>query len=130
MANVSGFDLDEETIETFDSILLALTKDPELAEEFTKLKFIQILKAEFDSSDGPIKQMIQKMSQIEQQQAHMVNEHTKAQMDMKRAVADMTTVTKAVRQASQAMDATTKHEALKKLEGLELRQSSYTWNQK
>ena len=28
-----GFDLDEETIETFDAILLACTQDPELKEE-------------------------------------------------------------------------------------------------
>lgn len=130
MNTVAGFDLDEETIETFDSILLALTNNPELNEEFTKLKFIQVLKGEYDSSDGPIKQMIQKMSQIEQQQAHMVNEHAKAQMDMKRAVADMTTATRAIRRSSQAMTAVQQAEVLKQLEGLEFRQSSYTWNQK
>ena len=60
-----GFDLDEETIEMFDSILLALTQDPELREEFTKLKFIQVLKNKFDGSDGPIKQMMQKMTKLE-----------------------------------------------------------------
>ena len=126
---VAGFDLDEETIETFDSILLALTNNPELQEEFTKLKFIQVLKSEYDSSDGPIKQMIQKMAQIEQGQKQMLDEHTKAQMDMKRAVADMTAATKAIRQSSQAMTAVQKADVLKQLEGLELRQSSYTWNQ-
>lgn len=129
MANVQGFDLDEETIETFDSILLALTNNPDLQEEFTKLKFIQVLKSEFDSSDGPIKQMIQKMGQLERGYNEMRDEHVKAQMDMKRAVSDMTTAAKVIRQAQQALTAVQKAEVMKQLEGLELRQSSYTWNQ-
>lgn len=130
MNNIEGFDLDEETIETFDAILLALTHDPELAEEFTKLKFIQVLKAEYDGSEGPIKQIMQKLAQIEQGYSHMIGEHAKAQMDMKRAVSDMTSATKAIRQSTQAMTAVQKADILKQLEGLELRQSSYTWNQK
>ena len=130
MSNIFGFDLDEKTIETFDSILLALTQDPELQEEFTKLKFIQILKAKYDSSDGPIKQIMMKLSQIEQAQKHMIDEHTKMQMDLKRAVADMTHATKAIRQAAMSKDAQVQRDALKQLEGIELRIPSYTWNQK
>jgi len=61
MENI-GFDLDEETVETFDAILLALTQDPELKDEFKKLKFIQSLKDKYDGSKGPIKQIIQKLS--------------------------------------------------------------------
>ena len=130
MSDVFGFDLDEETIETFDSILLALTQDPELSEEFTKLKFIQILKDKYDSSDGPMKQIIMKLSQIEQDHKRQIDEHTKMQMDLKRAVADMTHATTAIRQAAMSKDAQVQRDALKALEGIEFRQSSYTWNQK
>ena len=130
MSDVHGFDLDEETIETFDSILLALTQDPELSEEFTKLKFIQILKDKYDSSEGPMKQIIMKLSQIEQDHKRQIDEHTKMQMDLKRAVADMTHATKAIRQAAMNKDEQVQRDALKALEGIEFRQSSYTWNQK
>jgi len=130
MDKIEGFDLDEETVETFDAILLALAKDPELAEEFTKLKFIQVLKDEFDGSDGPIKQIMQKLAQIEQGYSHMVTEHAKAQMDTKRAVSDLTMATDAIRAAAEAKNKEEKYQALKKLEGVKFRQGSYTWNQK
>lgn len=130
MSNIFGFDLDEKTIEMFDSILLALTQDPELSEEFKKLKFIQILKDKFDGSDGPIKQMMQKMTQLERSFVVMSDEHTKAQMDMKRAVSDMTSATRAIRGAAEAKNKEEKYQALKKLEGIEFRKGSYTWNQK
>ncbi len=125
-----GFSLDEETIEMFDSILLALTQDPELREEFTKLKFIQTLKDKFDGSDGPIKQIIQKVSQIEQAHTNMIVEHARAQMDMKRAVSDLTSATRGIRAAAEAKNKEEQYNALKQLEGLEFRQGSYTWNQK
>lgn len=130
MSDMHGFNLDEETIETFDSILLALTQDPELKEEFTKLKFIQILKDKYDSSEGPMKQIVMKLSQIEQDHKRMIDEHTKMQMDLKRAVADMTHATKAIRQAGLSKDEQVQRDALKALEGIEFRTSSYTWNQK
>ena len=125
-----GFNLDEETIEMFDSILLAITQDPDLNEEFTKLKFIQVLKDKYDGSEGPIKQLMQKMAQLERSFTVMTDEHTKAQMDMKRAVSDMTSATRAIRGAAQAKSKEEKYQALKKLEGIEFRKGSYTWNQK
>lgn len=130
MTTQLGFNLDEETIEMFDSILLALTQDPELREEFTKLKFIQVLKNKFDSSEGPIKQMMQKMAQLERSFTVMKDEHTKAQMDMKRAVSDMTTATRSILAAAEAKSKEAKYQALRKLEGIPFRQGSYTWNQK
>lgn len=130
MTTQSGFDLDEETIEMFDSILLALTQDPELREEFTKLKFIQVLKNTFDSSDGPIKQMMQKMTQLERSFTEMRADHAKSQMDVRRAVSDMMSATRAIRAAAEAKNKEEKYEALKKLSGLEFREGSYTWNQK
>ena len=130
MANVQGFDLDEKTIKTFDAILTAIANDPDLGEEFGKLQFIQTLAGEYDRTDGPIEQMFQKVTQLERAFNNMLTEHTKAQMDMKRAVADMTEATRTIRQASIAQTAEEKNNALKKLEGIEFRQSSYTWNQK
>lgn len=125
-----GFDLDEETIETFDAILLALSQDPELKEEFTKLKFIQKLKDSYDGSKGPIKQIIQKLSDIEQQNVALMNQHQQAQLDMRRAVEDMTTATRQIRNAVLAQTATEKLSAVQKLEGMEYRQAHYTWNEK
>jgi len=130
MTTQLGFNIDEETIEMFDSILLALTQDPELREEFTKLKFIQVLKNKFDSSDGPIKQMMQKMAQLERGFTEIREEQTKAQMDMKRAVSDMTSATRSIRAAAEAKNKEEKYQALKKLEGIQFRHGSYTWNQK
>jgi len=126
MTTQLGFNLDEETIEMFDSILLAISQDPELNEEFTKLKFIQVLKDKFDGSDGPIKQLMQKMAQLERAFIEMRVEHTNAQMDMKRAVSDMTSATRAIRAAAEAKNKEEKYQALKKLAGLDFRQGSYT----
>ena len=127
MENI-GFDLDEETIETFDAILLALTHDPGLKDEFKKLKFIQSLKNEYDGSRGPIKQIMQKLSDIEQLNVAMMNQHQQAQLDMKRAVEDMTSATRQIRNAVLADNATAKLSAVRKLEGMEIRQTHYSWN--
>ena len=127
---MQGFDLDEETIETFDAILLALTQDPELREEFKKLKFIQTLKDKYDGSKGPMKQMIEKLSHIEKEHAIMVNEHVKVQTDMRRAVADMTEATRTIRTAAMTEDRAVASAAAKKLEGMEHRLKQYSWNHK
>jgi len=127
---MQGFDLDEETIETFDAILLALTQDPELKEEFKKLKFIQTLKDKYDGSKGPMKQMIEKLSHIEKEHAIMVNEHVKVQTDMRRAVADMTEATRTIRTAAMTEDRAVASAAAKKLEGMEHRMKQYSWNHK
>lgn len=124
----AGFDLDEETIETFDAILLALTQDPELREEFKKLKFIQALKDEYDGSKGPIKQIIEKLSKIEQEHAAMLAVHTTTQTDLRRAVSDMTDVTRTIRMAAMTEDRQTATQAAKKLEGMEHRLKQYSWN--
>ena len=124
-----GFDFDDETIMMFDSILLAITNDPDIHEEFKKLKFIQVLKADFDESDGPIKQIVQKVAQLERAHKELTDEHTKTQMDLKRAVSDLTSTAQNVRAAMLSTSKVDKLAAVKKLEGLELRQSSYTWNQ-
>ena len=127
---VEGFDLDDETVETFDAILLALTQDPELKDEFKKLKFIQTLKDNYDGSKGPMKQVMEKLSQLERENRIIADEHMKAQRDMRRAIEDMTSATRQIRNAVLADNATTKMRAVQKLEGMEHRQAHYTWNQK
>jgi hypothetical protein len=125
-----GFDLDEETVELFDAILLAVTQDEQVSEEFNKLKFIRSLKNNYDSSPGPIRQMIQKLAKIERDQSHMLAEHAKSRMDMRRAVEDMTLLAKTIRDAAFIDDRNAKYEKLQALEGLEFRRKTYSWNQK
>jgi len=58
----------------------------------------------------------------------MMNEHVQAKLDMQRAVADMTTATRQIRNAVLAKTATEKLRAVQKLEGMEVRQTHYSWN--
>jgi len=125
-----GFDLDEETVELFDAILLAVTQDEQVSEEFNKLKFIRSLKNNYDSSPGPIRQMIQKLAKIERDQSHMLAEHAKSRMDMRRAVEDMTLLSRTIHDAAMLDDRNAKYEKIKALEGLEYRKQHYSWNQK
>lgn len=126
---VLGFNLDEETIELFDAILLNLSQDAELNEEFTKLKFVRKLHDKYDGSKGPIKQILEKLSKIEQDYVTMRHQHANTQTDMRRAIADMTEATRTIRTAAQARDKNEKYNALKKLEGMEHRLKQYSWNQ-
>ena len=98
--------------------------------ELKKLKFIQILKDNYDGSKGPIKQIIEKLSTIERDYVTMRHQHTTAQTDMRRAVADMTEVTRTIRIAAMTEDRQTATQAAKKLEGIEHRLIQYSWNQK
>jgi hypothetical protein len=125
-----GFDLDEETVEVFDAILRNVLTDKELNDEFKKLKFVQKLHDNYDETKGPIRQIIEKLGKIEKDYDTILNEHLKVQRDMRRAVADMTETTRTIRTAAMTQDANSKYEALKRLEGLEYRQNSYTWNDK
>jgi hypothetical protein len=125
-----GFDLDEETVEVFDAILRNVLTDKELNDEFKKLKFVQKLHDNYDETKGPIRQIIEKLGKIEKDYDTILNEHLKVQRDMRRAVADMTETTRTIRTAAMTQDTNSKYEALKRLEGLEYRQNSYTWNDK
>ena len=125
-----GFDLDEETIELFDAILLNLSQDRELSDEFKKLKFVRKLHDNYDGSVGPIKQILEKLSKIEKDYITMRHQHTTVQTDMRRAVADMTEVTRTIRIAAMTEDRLTATQAAKKLEGIEHRLKQYSWNHK
>jgi len=124
-----GFDLDPETIELFDSILLNILGDKELNDEFKKLKFVLKLHDKYDSrTTGPIRQIIEKLGKIEQDYNMLREEHIKTQIDMRRAVADMTEATRTIRTAAMSEDRATASGAAKKLEGMEHRLKQYSWN--
>ena len=125
-----GFDLDEETIELFDAILLNLSQDRELSDEFKKLKFVRKLHDNYDGSVGPIKQILIKLAKIEQDYSTMSREHTRIQTDCRRAIEDLTLVCRAIREAAKAKDDTARYNELKKLEGIEFRTSQYSCNHK
>lgn len=125
-----GFDLDKETIELFDAILLNIVHDEELNEEFKKLKFVKTLQSKYDGSNGPIKQIIQKLSKIEKTNYEMRKEFARAKVDCRRAVEDLTLATRAIREAATAEDRDAKYAAMKKLEGIEWRKAQYSWNHK
>jgi CRISPR/Cas system CSM-associated protein Csm2 small subunit len=117
-----GFDFDPELIELFDSILQNITDEGELKDEFAKLKFIKKLDGTYNGKPGPLKQLIEKMATMEQ-------EFTRVQLDMQRAVRDMTLATRTI---TEAANANTKEELMRKikeLEGIQLREQFYSWNQ-
>jgi len=117
-----GFDFDPELIELFDSILQNITDEGELKDEFAKLKFIKKLDGTYNGKPGPLKQLIEKMATMEQ-------EFTRVQLDMQRAVRDMTHATRTI---TDAANANTKEELMRKikeLEGIQLREQFYSWNQ-
>ena len=117
-----GFDFDPELIELFDSILQNITDEGELKDEFAKLKFIKKLDGTYNGKPGPLKQLIEKMATMEQ-------EFTRVQLDMQRAVRDMTHATLII---TDAANANTKDELMRKvkeLEGIQLREQFYSWNQ-
>ena len=125
-----GFDLDEETVEVFDAILMNVLTDKELNDEFKKLKFVQKLHDNYDGTKGPIRQIVEKLGKIEQDYNTIMNEHVRTETNMRRAIADLTEVTRTIRTASEAREQSAQHAALKRLEGMEYRQDSYNWNEK
>jgi len=129
-ADERGFDLDEETVELFDAILLAITSDDEVAEEFKKLKFIRSLKDNYDGSPGPMRQIITKLAKIERDYSVISADYAQARLDLRRAVEDMTLLSKTIREAAMVEDRNMKYEKMKALEGLEFRRKTYSWNQK
>lgn len=117
-----GFDFDPETIDLMDAILQNMLDDGEIKEEFKKLKFVKQLDGTYNGKDGPLKQLIEKMAVIER-------EFTTSQLDMQRAISDLTMVTKTIRQAVAAKTQKDLQESINTLEGLEHREQYYTWNQ-
>ena len=118
-----GFDIDEETVNLFDSILVNIATDEELKKEFKKLQFIKSLQNKHNKSKGPIRQLMEKMGKIEET-------YVGIQMDNRRVVSDMNTLIEAVRDFAAAHNAEQKHRALERLQGINLRYSSYSWNHK
>lgn len=77
-----GFDLDDETVILLDAILTNIATDSELKEEFKKLKFIKSLGDNYNNKRGPIRQLLDKVAEIERDRFH-------ANLDMRRLIADM-----------------------------------------
>jgi len=118
-----GFDFDPELIDLFDSILQNINDDDDLTGEFKKLKFIKQLDGTYNSSPGPLKQLIEKMGTME-------HEFSRVQLDMQRAIRDMIHATRTIREAANAQSKDELLRKIKELEGLEAREQFYTWNEK
>lgn len=118
-----GFDFDPELIDLFDSILQNINDDDDLTGEFKKLKFIKQLDGTYNSSPGPLKQLIEKMGTME-------HEFSRVQLDMQRAIRDMIRATRTIREAANAQSKDELLRKIKELEGLEAREQFYTWNEK
>lgn len=118
-----GFDFDPEIIDLMDAILQNMLDDGAIKEEFKKLKFVKQLDGTYNGKDGPLKQLIEKMAVIER-------EFTTSQLDMQRAISDLTMVAKTIRKAVDAKTQKELQESINTLEGLEHREQFYTWNQK
>jgi len=118
-----GFDFDPELIDLFDSILQNINDDDDLTGEFKKLKFIKQLDGTYNSSPGPLKQLIEKMGTME-------HKFSRVQLDMQRAIRDMIHATRTIREAANAQSKDELLRKIKELEGLEAREQFYTWNEK
>jgi len=118
-----GFDFDPELIDLFDAILQNLSDEGELKDEFSKLKFIKKLEGTYNGKPGPLKQLIEKMATMER-------EFTRTQLDMQRAISDITEISRTMSKAAMAHTASEKMEAMQKLQGVQTRSQYYSWNQK
>lgn len=84
-----GYDLDEETVKLFDSILVNIATDPELRQEFKKLQFIKTLEGKMPEGKGPIQQLLEKTAKIERDQLEQ-------NMDLRRVITDLQHIARTV----------------------------------
>ncbi|MHA1290033.1 MAG: hypothetical protein ACTSPB_21840 [Candidatus Thorarchaeota archaeon] len=117
-----GFDFDPELIDLFDAILQNISDEGDLKDEFSKLKFIKKLEGTYNGKPGPLKQLIEKMATMER-------EFTRSQMDMQRAISDITEMSRIMSKAAMAHTASEKMEAMQSLQGIQTRSQYYSWNQ-
>lgn len=122
MYEKQGFDFDPETVDLLDAILQNMLEGGEIKDEFKKLKFVKQLDGTFNGKPGPLKQLIEKMATMER-------EFTRSQMDMQRAISDITEMSRTMSQAAMAHTASEKMEAMQKLQGIQTRSQYYSWNQ-
>ena len=123
MYEKQGFDFDPETVDLLDAIIQNMLEGGEIKDEFKKLKFVKQLDGTFNGKPGPLKQLIEKMATMER-------EFTRSQMDMQRAISDITEMSRIMGKAAHAHTATEKMEAMQKLQGIQTRSQYYSWNQK
>ena len=118
-----GFDIDEEIVDLFDSILVNIATDEGIKEEFKKLQFIKILQNKHNKLKGPIRQIMEKMGKLEKTYANI-------QMDNRRLVSDMDTLTQIVKNFAAATNPEHRNRAIEQLQGINLRKLTYSWNNK
>jgi hypothetical protein len=123
MYEKQGFDFDPETIDLMDAILQNMLDEGEIKDEFKKLKFVKQLEGTYNGKPGPLKQLIEKMGTMER-------EFTRSQMDMQRAISDITEMSRIMSKAAMAHTASEKMEAMQSLQGIQSRSQYYSWNQK
>ena len=116
-----GFDFDPELIELFDSILQNITDEGDLKDEFAKLKFIKKLDGTYNGKPGPLKQLIEKMSTMEQ-------EFTRVQLDMMRATSDLNQTIETIKKVVNANTQRDLQESVEQLHGIGSRGKFYTRN--
>lgn len=77
-----GFNIDEETVDLLDALLVGIATDDQLREEFKKLNFIKSLQERNTNGDGPFRALLNKVMVVEQEQ-QIIN------IDHKRMVSDL-----------------------------------------
>lgn len=119
-----GFDLDEETVVLLDAILTNIATDPELKEEFKKLKFIKSLGDNYNNKRGPMRQLLDKVADIERDRFH-------ANMDLRRLISDMQHLAQTVEKLvgnDNSFKAIEVKESLKGIAGINNSSKFYTFN--
>ena len=116
-----GFDFDPELIDLFDAILQNITDEGELKDEFAKLKFIKKLDGTYNGKPGPLKQLIEKMSTMEQ-------EFGRVQLDMLRATSDLNQTIDTIKKVVNADTQRALQESVEQLHGIGRRGKFYTRN--
>lgn len=123
MYEKQGFDFDPETVDLLDAILQNMLEGGEVKEEFKKLKFVKQLEGTYNGKPGPLKQLIEKMATMER-------EFTRTQLDMQRAITDVSDMANTMQRAATAQSSSERIEAIERLKGIQSRSQYYSWNQK
>lgn len=76
-----GFDLDEETIKLLDAVIVNISTDEDIKDEFKKLRFIKSLGDNYKDTKGPIEQLLEKVAKIER-------DRFEANLDLRRVISD------------------------------------------
>ena len=118
-----GYDINEENVDLFDSIIVNNETDEGIKAKLKKLQFIKILQNKHNKLKGPIRQIMEKMGKLEKTYANI-------QMDNRRLVSDMDTLTQIVKNFSAATKHEHRNREVEKEQDINLRKLTYSWNNK